>query len=271
MSVRIRKVGDSGTLDTEDVLAVEEPLEIRMSFFENGISKTQNISVTMRTPGNDDELVAGFLFTEGIISYGQQISSIQSSGLNTITVFLNENVVFEKEKLQRNFYTTSSCGVCGKSSIDAIHIGRNIYPDDNFRIESAVLKNLPSLVQQQQEVFKQTGGVHASALIDNKGNIELIREDVGRHNALDKIIGNRLLNNAIPLSDKLILLSGRASFELMQKSYMAGISFVAAVGAPSSLAVEFAVEKNMTLIGFLRENRFNIYSGSQRLIVNERG
>ncbi len=259
MTVRIRKFTDTGTIDTEDTLAIEEPLQISMSFFEAGIRKQQNISVTMRTPGNDEELAAGFLFTEGIIANANQISSIKSSSGNSVTVFLKDDVQFDHSKLNRNFYTTSSCGVCGKSSIDAIKTESNYQSVNKFSIESSILVQLPELLKTKQEVFQKTGGLHASALINSKGEIILVREDVGRHNALDKLIGHELLANHIPLSNFMILLSGRASFELMQKAYMAGINFVAAVGAPSSLAVEFAVEKEMTLIGFLKENRFNIY------------
>jgi FdhD protein len=265
MDVLITRFGKSESNQTNDSLAVEEPLEIRLSWIENGKRIIKPISITMRTPGNDEELSAGFLFTEGVITSGEDVDSINISGLNSVTVSLKEGVNFDKEKLQRNFYTTSSCGVCGKSSIDAIHSVSPHTTSGNFRIDSQLLKTLPDLVRTQQEVFKLTGGLHASALIDAIGNIELIREDVGRHNALDKIIGNQLLKKKIPLNNFMILLSGRASFELMQKSYMAGIPFVAAVGAPSSLAVEFAVEKNITLVGFLKGDRFNVYGGIQRI------
>lgn len=253
----------------QDTFAIEEPLEIQLSYFEEGINKIRKVSVTMRTPGHDRELGAGFLFTEGIIRTKQEIAGIkEGNGDNTVRVDLAEGVLPELKNTERNFYTTSSCGVCGKSSIDAI---RTVSPfaaiQDPVSLRPAILFGLPDKLRQQQEIFERTGGLHASALFDLAGNFISLREDVGRHNALDKLIGAALLQDELPLSHTLLLLSGRASFELVQKAVMAGIRIIAAVGAPSSLAVSLASENGITLIGFLRGERFNIYSHPGRINV----
>jgi FdhD protein len=253
-----------------DSLAVEEPLEIRLGFPQN---KHKAISITMRTPGDDKELAAGFLFTEGIISTPDQISRIRHCGppeknkniQNTIVVELAENIDVDLKRLERNFYTTSSCGVCGKSSIEALRTGAPQINANGFKFEAKLLHGLPEILRAAQNVFAQTGGLHASALFDTEGKLEIVREDVGRHNALDKVIGAKFLAGEIPLKDKILLVSGRASFELVQKALMAGIPLLAAVGAPSSLAVELAKEFGMTLAGFVRDNRFNIYTGGERI------
>lgn len=248
---------------TRDVLAVEEPLEIRL-----GGSSPRPVSITMRTPGNDPELAAGFLFTEGIISGNQDIVSINpsQSNDNTITVELNPAKVPDLKGLERNFYTTSSCGVCGKASIDAVRVASKYNLDENkFTVSLSILQSLPDKLRSSQKVFDATGALHASGLFDLSGKLLLLREDVGRHNALDKVIGARVLENKIPLRDTILLLSGRISFELVQKASIAGIPFVAAIGAPSTLAVEVAKECGMTLIGFLREERFTVYCGESRI------
>jgi FdhD protein len=251
-----------------DLLAREEPLEIRLTFGTSGKRITKSISVTMRTPGNDAELAVGFLFTEGIIHARQEVKKIHDHEENIIAVELAETIQPALEKLSRNFYTTSSCGVCGKTSIDAVKILTPAlsYTND-FIVSGELLSSLPSLLRRTQPVFEQTGGLHASAIFDINGNLEIVREDVGRHNALDKLIGSAFLQNSLPFSNRILLLSGRASFELIQKAAMAGIRMVAAVGAPSTLAVELAEESGITLIGFLRENRFNIYCGEKRVAV----
>lgn len=231
----------------------------------------------MRTPGNDGELAAGFLFTEGILSSPDQIKQIRHCGLkigkgtsaldrsaalnsNTIRVDLEREIDIDLKRLERNFYTTSSCGVCGKSSIDALRTG--VKPlDDNLKIARETINELPDILRASQSVFEKTGGLHASALFTTDGALDIVREDVGRHNALDKVIGAKFLANDLPLSDRVLLVSGRASFELVQKTLMAGIPVLAAVGAPSSLAVELAAEYGMTLVGFVRDGRFNIYCG----------
>jgi len=248
--------GDS-SVSFQDLLAVEEPLEIRIG--------DKTISITMRTPGNDPELAAGFLFTEGLLQGSGQIKDIQGFR-NSVTVQLNPEVEVDFERLQRNFYTTSSCGVCGKASIEALRMqGCPVLPRNSAAMEAAVIHRLPQAQRDEQAVFERTGGLHAAALFDFQGNLILLREDVGRHNAVDKLIGAEMLAGRTPLSDKLLLVSGRASFELTQKALMAGIPVLAAVGAPSSLAVETAQRFNMTLLGFVRDGRFNIYSGTERI------
>lgn len=255
---------------TEDLLAVEEPLEIGILFGDEGNRQTKNISVTMCTPGNDEDLAAGFLFTEGIIRQKGDIlrcSSNRGAGNNKVTVELKPGILFDPKKIERHFYTSSSCGVCGKSSIEAV---RTVFTsgceEDEIKINAAVVTRLPDTLRKQQEVFERTGGLHASALFDLNGRLLITREDVGRHNALDKLVGAELMEDRLPLNKHILLLSGRASFELVQKAAMAGIKIVCAVGAPSSLAVELANECGMTLVGFLRDGRFNIYCGEQRII-----
>ena len=277
-SVNIKKVISSGNVvadlaTQEDVLAIEEPLEIRMTYGPSDKRITKNISVTMRTPGNDMELACGFLFTEGIIQSFSQIESIAHFNSllnpeNIVVASIKPEVVFDLSKLDRNFYTTSSCGVCGKASINAVKTTGAQHQNtdtDGLKVNSELIHQLPDILRKKQDVFESTGGLHASALFDTSGNLMMLREDVGRHNALDKLIGAALESGIVPLSQHILLLSGRASFELIQKAAMAGIQIVAAVGAPSSLAVEMAEDFNITLIGFLRNGRFNIYSGAQRL------
>jgi FdhD protein len=263
----IKKVNLSGIRDSDDILAREEPLEIRVVFGPENARIEKNLSITMRTPGHDPELAAGFLFTEGIINSFSDILSI-SSNENIITIITTPEVKLQLYKLERHFYTTSSCGVCGKSSIDAVRTVCN-FPstEDDLTYPADLIFKLPETLRQHQDVFESTGGLHASALFNIGGDLLLLREDVGRHNALDKLIGAALENGMLPLDKYLLLLSGRASFELIQKAMMAGIKMVAAVGAPSSLAVEMAKESGMTLIGFLRDQRFNIYTGEQRVLI----
>jgi FdhD protein len=266
LSAPIQRIDAGSVSQSQDLLAIEEPLEIRIG------SKT--ISLTMRTPGHDFELAAGFLFTEGILRSFQQIHKIRRSDTNgnprqagnSVTVDLNPDVEVDYERLQRHFYTTSSCGVCGKASIEALQTqGCPVLPRNSPVVNSAIIHRLPEVLRREQAVFERTGGLHAAALFDAKGNLALMREDVGRHNAVDKLIGAEMLRDHTPLYDKLLLVSGRASFELAQKALMAGIPILAAVGAPSSLAVETAQRFNMTLLGFVRDHRFNIYSGASRI------
>jgi FdhD protein len=267
----ITRYSDSYGTETEtDLLAVEEPLEIRLQL--PGISKHKAISITMRTPGDDFDLAAGFLFTEGIITGAAQVSKIRYCGLpaagknikNTLVAELAEGVDIDLKRLERHFYTSSSCGVCGKSSIEALHTGVKKVAG-NGKFKSGMIHTLPGTLRGAQAVFERTGGLHASALFDAEGNLDILREDVGRHNALDKVIGAKFMSGETPLNDHVLLVSGRASFELVQKALMAGIPVLAAVGAPSSLAVELAGEFGMTLIGFVREQRFNIYTGAERI------
>ncbi|WP_118952625.1 formate dehydrogenase accessory sulfurtransferase FdhD [Taibaiella helva] len=249
----------------EDVLAVEEPLEIRL-LYHDPQPVLRKLSVTMRTPGHDADLAAGFLFTEGILQSNAQIEALTQPEENVIQVALVPGARPVLSRADRNFYTTSSCGVCGKSSIDAIRtVSAYAEQPDTLSVPAALLYRLPELLRAQQEVFESTGGLHASALFDTEGRFLDLREDVGRHNALDKLIGAAFRVQRLPLDQVILLLSGRASFELVQKAAMAGIRVVAAVGAPSSLAVALAEEQGMTLAGFLREERFNIYTGGHRI------
>lgn len=276
--IEIIKVRENSGFPYTDDISVEEPLEIRISYSAEGKKESKNISVTMRTPGNDAELAAGFLFTEGIISGREQIKSIYSpqaecsrNSENVVIVELTEGFVPELMKADRNFYTTSSCGVCGKGSIESIRtvsVFHN-HTKENTEVSLETLYQLSEKLQSFQNNFGATGGIHASGIFDLEGNLLALREDVGRHNALDKLIGYALSVGLLPLNNKILLLSGRASFELIQKAAMAGISIVAAIGAPSSLAVDLAKEFDITLLGFLRDNRFNIYhSGSHFNIEN---
>jgi len=276
LNLPIAKIVDGELINTSDALAIEEPLEIRLEYGPAAERKVQNISVTMRTPGNDAELALGFLFTEGIIQQQSDTNIIEHCFIacaenkeNVIQVSLNENTIPNLPNTERNFYTTSSCGVCGKASINAIRtvgVFTQDKPIEN-RISSDVLFQLPSILQKHQEVFADTGGLHASALFNTSGELLSVREDVGRHNALDKLIGAALNKNMLPLDQHILLLSGRASFELVQKAAMAGINIIAAVGAPSSLAVQLAEEFQITLVGFLRGRRFNIYTQPQRILL----
>lgn len=273
--IPITRVKEGEVAEITDVLAIEEPLEIRLEYTLNGDIRVQNVSVTMRTPGNDAELAAGFLFTEGIIKSSDEIASIDHCFIacaenkeNVIQVKLNEGVTPNLQNTERNFYTTSSCGVCGKGSIAAIRtVGTFVHQKESETlISSEVLYQLPEILKKHQQVFAETGGLHASALFNPDGELLLIREDVGRHNALDKLIGAALKKDLLPLADHILLLSGRASFELVQKAVMAGIKIIVAVGAPSSLAVELAAEFEITLAGFLRNQRFNIYTAGHRIL-----
>ncbi|HEY2148700.1 MAG TPA: formate dehydrogenase accessory sulfurtransferase FdhD, partial [Pirellulales bacterium] len=256
-----------------DKLAVEEPLEIRLAFGPVGGRSEQSVSITMRTPGHDAELAAGFLFGEGIVAASREIETIRHCGppsdagsFNAVRLELRADVAVDFQRLERHFYTTSSCGVCGKSSLDALEVkAAPLGTAERFRIAAAAIHELPTKLRQSQAVFERTGGLHAAALFDAAGQLAEIREDVGRHNAVDKLVGSRILAGQIPIADRGLLVSGRASFELMQKAIVAGIPLLAAVGAPSSLAVELARRFGATLIGFLRDERFNIYSGDERI------
>lgn len=274
--IPVVKVTAATNIRATDALAIEEPLEIRLEYGKEGQQQVQNISVTMRTPGHDAELANGFLFTEGIIKNADDITSTAHCFIacaenkeNVIQVTLNPGVVPLLQNSRRNFYTTSSCGVCGKGSIDAIRTVSNFsgLVADQDAVAADILYRLPLILQRNQRIFADTGGLHASALFTTQGELLLLREDVGRHNALDKLIGAALGYGWLPLQQTILLLSGRASFELVQKAVMAGINIIAAVGAPSSLAVQLAEEFNITLIGFLRDERFNIYTAAHRVLI----
>lgn len=252
-----------------DSIAAEEPLEIKIEYGEVQARKSKNISITMRTPGDDEQLVIGFLHTEGILNNYDDVESINSevSDENSVTVHLNANVKMDLSKLERNFYTTSSCGVCGKASIDAV---KTVIPDfknslEDWKIAPSIIKGLSEKIKEAQHLFNTTGGLHAATLFDKEGKLLLLKEDVGRHNALDKLIGSAVQQRLLPLDHHILLLSGRISFELVQKAAMAGIKVIVAIGAPSSLAIQIAKETGITLCGFLKSNRFNLYTGPARV------
>jgi formate dehydrogenase family accessory protein FdhD len=261
-----RFTADEPPQSASDALTIEEPLEIRVRFRRGANVVQKPVSVTMRTPGSDPELAAGFLFTEGIIHEASWIEAIEikSDNENSILVALSHEV--DLNRLERHFYTSSSCGICGKTSIEALAINREIALSQRLpQVNPEMVLTLPERLLRQQAHFSKTGGLHAAALVNSEGSVRAIREDVGRHNAVDKVIGHALLTKTINFSSSILMVSGRAGFELVQKAIMAGVPIMAAVGAPSSLAVELARQYDLTLIGFLRGNRFNLYSGRQRM------
>lgn len=289
----ITRLEHGNSLATNDFVAVEEPLEIRLTGANLEPNTEKNVAITMRTPGNDVELALGFLFTEGIISSAQDIISTQESAdQSSITIELHDSVVVDLDSMERHFYTTSSCGVCGKASIDAVQVKCKIaLPQTQWKVDADVIFRLPDALRNAQASFEHTGGIHGCALFQRNGEIIATAEDVGRHNALDKLIGGWLNGNiewrkqstsamnqntdrtngetktteTQNLTDHILLLSGRISFELVQKAAMAGIRMIAAVGAPSSLAIDLAEELGITLVGFLRGERCNIYTHGQRV------
>lgn len=259
------------SIPARDVLAVEEPLEIRLETNLHGRPTGKTISVTMRTPGHDAELAVGFLFTEGIIRDRADVEDVGQCGVygNVVRIRLAPTAHVDLARLDRHFYTTSSCGVCGKTSIDALQAtSRYPLPSAVSLVDATLLHRLPNALRKAQPVFDATGGLHASALFDATGELRCLREDVGRHNALDKVIGAQLLAGRLPADEHVLVVSGRASFELVQKALMAGIPVLVAVGAPSSLAVQLADRAGMTLVGFARDGRFNVYTGRDRIRVS---
>jgi FdhD protein len=247
-----------------DMLSVEEPLLIRLVSGDGNLDPV-DLSVTMRTPGNDKDLAIGFLFTEGTIRDKNDIVQVFELD-GEVRLQIRNFDQLDLKKLERHFYTTSSCGVCGKASIDAVKLACPIVvPSKNWTISHEILRSLPEKLRKSQNSFDFSGGIHASGLFDLQGNLIDLSEDVGRHNALDKLIGRAFQRGMVPLFNSVLLLSGRASFELVQKASMAGVRMICAIGAPSSLAVELAEEYHITLVGFLRENRFNIYTSVERV------
>ncbi|MET0385378.1 MAG: formate dehydrogenase accessory sulfurtransferase FdhD [Polyangiales bacterium] len=271
VAVQVQRVGSTQRADQtgrEDCLAREEPLEIRLAHRERMRRSDRSVAVTMRTPGNDSELATGFLLGEGLLPRLEHVRAIRElPEASTVRVELVDEVRVDLKRLARNFYTTSSCGMCGKSSLAAIEwpIAASDALPEGFVIPAQMIQRLPERLRAAQPIFERTGGLHAAALFSQAGELIVVREDVGRHNAVDKVIGSRFLAGAMPISDAVLFVSGRASFELVQKAVVAGIPMLAAVGAPSSLAVELAQRFNMTLVGFVRDERFNIYCGGQRI------
>jgi FdhD protein len=264
--VRVVAVHGAARTERADALATEEPLEIRA---QGPGQEGQRVAVTMRTPGGDFELAAGFLFTEGLVTaddvrrvaYCDDLDAEQQYNVVTVTV----GQPFDAERLSRNFYATSSCGVCGKASLDDISVRCDVVPP-GFTVHADVLVSLPDRLRSAQRVFERTGGLHAAGLFDGEGSVLSVREDVGRHNAVDKVIGEQLLAGRMPLAERVLQVSGRASFEIVQKAAVAGIPVVSAVSAPSSLAVEAGDRLGVTVVGFVRDGRCNVYTHPGRVV-----
>ncbi len=272
----VSKLKNSKIQKIKDSVSVEEPLEIRLKYKKNGNWETRNISITMRTPGNDEDLIRGFLFNERIIENLDQIKSIEKKGdevgdynlKNIIEATINNTNNLDIKKLKRNFLTNSSCGVCGKTSLDSIEVLKKEKLDLSFPlIKENIIRKSPELFINEQTEFAKTGGIHASSLINENGKIVATREDVGRHNALDKLIGYALKENIINPKKQFIACSGRLNFELVQKGLMANIGLMAGIGVPTSLAIDLAKRFDMTLLGFVKKESFNIYSNVNRVIL----
>ena len=260
----------------KDQISVEEPLEMSLRYKKNSDWIVENISITMRTPGNDEDLISGFLFNEKIIENINEIEKIEKKGetvgdynlQNKIVATINNTKNLDIGKLKRNFLTNSSCGICGKTSLDSIEVIKQEKLDLSYPlIEEEVIMKSPKLLIDRQSEFSRTGGIHASALIDKNSNIVALREDVGRHNALDKLIGFSLKKKIIDPRNQFLACSGRLNFELVQKGLMANIGLMAGVGAPTSLAIDLAKRFNITLLGFVKEESFNIYNNIDRIII----
>ena len=273
---KISKLNNSKIEELKDSVSVEEPLEMRLKYKANNKWEIQNISITMRTPGNDEDLLRGFLYNERIIENMNEIDSIEHQGdisgdynlQNIIVATINKTDNIEIGKLKRNFLTNSSCGVCGKTSLDSIEVIKTNKMDLSYpKIKEEIILSSPKLLMNEQSEFAKTGGIHASALVDDNGKVVTTREDVGRHNALDKLIGYTITNNLLNPQKQFIACSGRLNFELVQKGLMANIGVMAGVGAPTSLAIDLAKRFDMTLLGFVKENSFNIYSNKNRIVL----
>ena len=263
--------------NTEDLISIEEPLEISLKFKNEEKWITKSLSITMRTPGHDKDLVRGFLFNEQIITNIKDIENIESFGdkvgqyniQNKILVTLNNSKNINISKIKRDFLTNSSCGVCGKSSLDALEIiKKDKTPKSNPKLSKKIIINSPSILKKNQSEFSKTGGIHASGLFSSDGRLISLREDVGRHNALDKMVGDSLINNYLKPNDQFITCSGRLNFELVQKVLMTNIGLMIGVGAPTSLAIDLANRFDMTLVGFVKEESFNIYTNNQKVILS---
>jgi FdhD protein len=266
-AIDVAKVRGNLRETLSDRVAIEEPLEIRLGYESGGERRTDSVSITMRTPGDDEDLATGFLFSESIIRAPADVAVVKPCrGDNTVRVELEEGVPVDLERLHRHFYTTSSCGVCGKGSLEALQLQGAKPLASGMTIARQVLTTVPDRLRDAQATFDETGGLHAAAAFSAMGELLIVREDVGRHNAVDKVVGALLREGRLPADDLGLMVSGRASFELMQKALVAGMPLLAAVSAPSSLAVELAREFNVTLVGFLRGDTFNVYAGEDRII-----
>ncbi len=272
--IRVVRHTADGSREEGDLVAVEEPLEIRIEV-PGSSSAEHRVAVTMRTPGHDFELAAGFLFSEGIVRDRRALvdlrycADVDPQEYNVVTARLRSASDFDPADLNRNFYVSSSCGVCGKASLDAVEVqGCAPLPANGMAVSARVLKLAPEALRARQEVFGRTGGIHAAGIFMSDGRLASVREDIGRHNAVDKVIGEAFLAGSLPLSESFLAVSGRASFEILQKAVMAGIPLVLAVGAPSSLAVDLARRFNLTLVGFAHAEGFNVYNGSARVTVD---
>jgi len=271
-AVRVTRRRGASSRVAKDVVVVEEPLEIRVRASVAGaVPRAEPLAVTMRTPGDDFALVAGFLHAEGVLRRAEDLSELtycrsgEEQEYNVVEARLSPGTAFDLEALRRNVYTTSACGVCGAASLEALE-ARSCQPlADGPVVEGEVLASLPQRLLEAQGVFERTGGLHAAGLFTTEGEARYVREDVGRHNALDKVVGQALLDRALPARDRVAVVSGRASFELVQKAVQAGIPILVAVGAPSSLAVDLARRYRQTLIGFAREDGFNVYAEPERV------
>ena len=272
----VTKLRENKTEEVKDHVSVEEPLEMNLRFKQNSNWLKENLSITMRTPGNDEDLVAGFLFNERIIDNVNQIIKIEKQGdqvgdyniQNKIEATINNTKNIDIGKLKRNFLTNSSCGVCGKTSLDTVEVIKNDKLNLSFpKIQKKIVMKSPELLMSEQSEFSKTGGIHASSLIDDSGKVVVTREDVGRHNALDKLIGYAHTKKLIDNHSQFIACSGRLNFELVQKGLMSNIGVMAGVGAPTSLAIDLAKRFDMTLLGFVKSNSFNIYSNKERVII----
>jgi FdhD protein len=272
----ITRVSGATSRTEPDQLAREEPLEIQVAFGAPESRQWETVAITMRTPGHDRELAAGFLVGEGLLRSLDQIEAVHSRGprygeegfQHSVRVTLRPGVEIDLARLERNFYTTSSCGVCGKTSLEALELNfASQLPKSNWQVARETICALPAKLREAQAIFDRTGGLHAAGLFTPEGRTVIVREDVGRHNAVDKVIGTEFLAGHLPLSRHVLVVSGRASFELMQKAVAAGIGVLVAVGAPSSLAVEVAEKFGATLIGFTKSDSFNIYTGADRVAL----
>jgi FdhD protein len=262
-TTRVRRFDGATSVDADDFVAIESPLEIKLAASDRA---TSTLSITMRTPGHDRDLAAGFLLTEGIVRAPGDLVDVVQVAEDSVVAHVRAGLEVSYGALDRHVYTTSSCGVCGKTSLDAVRTTSFFAIEAGPTVRARDVGLFPERLRARQATFARTGGLHAAGLFSSDGTLLDAREDVGRHNAVDKLFGAALATRSLPLASSILMLSGRASFELIQKARMAGVAFVAAVGAPSSLAIELARAESMTLLGFVRDDRFNVYAGADRVV-----